>query len=235
MTDDRTPFREARDAGLAKRHEQRLAQAQVTAAVKAYEHERALGSSSSHAMRRALSAAALPHLRVQETRPPSGEICYNDGLDPAPAPRPVVDREALERALRDRMVRSNFNDNLHEPLRTQTIDQWADVLAGAVLALLPTEEAASGQEHPQRTDSAATQDPEQAPRLGHGHVREPTRPADAEELAEAGPATGGLTEEDTKASCCTCRTIAPSGWDTVQHAVDPRCPLHAADAKGEGS
>jgi len=29
MTDDRTPFREARDAGLVKRHEQRLARAQV--------------------------------------------------------------------------------------------------------------------------------------------------------------------------------------------------------------
>lgn len=27
MTDDRTPFREARDAGLVKRHEQRLARA----------------------------------------------------------------------------------------------------------------------------------------------------------------------------------------------------------------
>ena len=29
------------------------------------------------------------------------------------------------------------------------------------------------------------------------------------------------------AEICTCRTIALSGWDTVQQAVDPACPLHA--------
>jgi hypothetical protein len=52
------------------------------------------------------------------------------------APRPSIDRVAVERTLRDRLVRSNFSDNLHEPLRTQVIDQWVDVLAGPVHALL---------------------------------------------------------------------------------------------------
>lgn len=45
-------------------------------------------------------------------------------------------REQIEQALRKRLVDSNFNGHLHEPVRTQTIDQWVDVLAGAVLALM---------------------------------------------------------------------------------------------------
>lgn len=59
--------------------------------------------------------------------------CPAHGLGAVPLP---VDREALERALRERMRNSNFADNLHEPIRTQTIDQWADLFAGTVLALL---------------------------------------------------------------------------------------------------
>lgn len=32
---------------------------------------------------------------------------------------------------------------------------------------------------------------------------------------------------------CTCRTIALSGWDTVQQAVNPTCPLHATYTAAE--
>lgn len=32
---------------------------------------------------------------------------------------------------------------------------------------------------------------------------------------------------------CTCRTIAPSGWDRVQQVVDPTCPLHATYTAAE--
>lgn len=58
-------------------------------------------------------AAALPHL---------------EGATPA------IDRRRVEQVLRDRLVDSNFNDNLHEPMRTQTIDTWVDVLAGALFS-----------------------------------------------------------------------------------------------------
>jgi hypothetical protein len=32
---------------------------------------------------------------------------------------------------------------------------------------------------------------------------------------------------------CTCRTIALSGWDTVQQAMNPTCPLHATYTAAE--
>lgn len=32
---------------------------------------------------------------------------------------------------------------------------------------------------------------------------------------------------------CTCRTIAPSGWDRVQQVVDPHCPIHATYTAAE--
>lgn len=78
-------------------------------AVPAYEDARVGGESSTAAMRVAL-VAARPYLM------------------------PTL--EEIDAALRKRLVASNFNDNLHEPLRTQTIDVWADLLAGTVLALL---------------------------------------------------------------------------------------------------
>ena len=168
-------------------------------------------------------AAALPHLRVQETPEASAldviaaAVGSQDAhltvdcdiheplpriyaravaaaleangyrITPAtPAPRPVVDRGAIWRALYD----------VWQNPKERPID-FASEGADAILALLPTEEGPSGQEHPQRSDPAATQDPEQAPHTGHRPVREPARPADAEELAQARPATG-LTEEDTK-------------------------------------
>lgn len=66
---------------------------------------------------------------------PSGLSADNPNLTPA-APEPAVDREALERVLRERMQSSNFTDVKHEPVRTQVIDQWVQVFADAVLALL---------------------------------------------------------------------------------------------------
>ena len=48
----------------------------------------------------------------------------------------VVDREAIERVLRERMLNSNFTAVTHEPLRTQVIDQWVQVFADGVLAAL---------------------------------------------------------------------------------------------------
>ncbi len=41
----------------------------------------------------------------------------------------------VERILRDRLLASNFTSIQHEPLRTQVVDQWVDVLAGAVMSL----------------------------------------------------------------------------------------------------
>ena len=132
-------------------------------------------------------AVALPHLRVQET-PGLGrmnQIQVHPAQD-APAPRPVVDREAIWRALYD----------VWQNPKERPID-FASEGADAILALIPTEEGPSGQEHPQRSDPAATQDPEQASDTGHRSVWEPARSADAEELAQARPASG-LTEEDIK-------------------------------------
>lgn len=44
-------------------------------------------------------------------------------------------RAGVEHALRERLLASNFTGIQHEPLRTQVIDQWVDVLAGTVLSL----------------------------------------------------------------------------------------------------
>ena len=166
-------------------------------------------------------AAALPHLRVQETPPvvsaqavsdvlrefangepvdDDGWVLFADELSDfhgallaagvfAPAPRPVVDRRELLKLLEREGVTTT---------RVMGELAYRQELADAILALLPTEEVAGGQEDPQRTDPAPTEDPEQAPRAGHRRVREPAQPADAEELAETRPTTG-LTEEDTKA------------------------------------
>lgn len=62
-----------------------------------------------------------------------------------PLVRPLPTREQIERTLRKRLVDSNFNNHLHEPVRTQTIDQWVDVLAGAVLALMGGTETEAGE------------------------------------------------------------------------------------------
>jgi len=49
-------------------------------------------------------------------------------------------RMGVERILRDRLLASNFTSIQHEPLRTQVVDQWVDVLAGTVMSLFtPTE------------------------------------------------------------------------------------------------
>lgn len=50
--------------------------------------------------------------------------------------RVVPSLAQIDTALRNRLIASNFNDNLHEPIRTQTIDVWSDLLAGAVLNLM---------------------------------------------------------------------------------------------------
>lgn len=63
-------------------------------------------------------------------------LAFADALLAAGVFREPPTREQIEQALRKRLVASNFNDNLHEPMSTQTIDQWVDVLAGAVLALM---------------------------------------------------------------------------------------------------
>lgn len=68
-----------------------------------------------------------------------GHFVPGDAVDAAlVAARPYLmpTLKEIDAALRDRLVASNFNDNLHEPLRTQTIDVWADLLAGTVVALL---------------------------------------------------------------------------------------------------
>lgn len=157
--------------------------------------------------------AALPHLRVQET--PSvdrqtlallledtvgtldkGEEWYIAdrilALCRIPAPRPFLDREALRGRVAMTLRGYGVGDDAPHPRYAR------EAIADAVLALLPTEEVAGGEEDPQRTDPAPTEDPEQAPHAGHRRVREPAQPADAEELAETRPTTG-LTEEDTKA------------------------------------
>lgn len=36
-----------------------------------------------------------------------------------------------------------------------------------------------------------------------------------------------LPHLNSKATVCICRTVALSGWDTVQQVVDPRCPIHS--------
>jgi len=172
--------------------------------------------------------AALPHLRVQETPgaklavidalkradgfrvgighavhgydagcpvcqgSPSGiaEVLSAAGILGSPAPRPVVDREAMRSRLWDSLAGSG--------LRGIFRDELAEAQADAILSLLSTEEASGGEEDPQRTDPASTQDPEQTPHPSDGHVRQPTRSADAEELAQTSHVTRGLTEEDTK-------------------------------------
>lgn len=143
-----------------------------------------------------LAAAALPHLRVQETPRehavcnacgwdghPGYDTCPSCGKDElnyftpasAPHPRPVVDREAVIQALAGEVRGWPVDAGLpHHPDDARVVQTFAR-LADAVLALLPTEE-------------------------GDG------------------------------STVCTCRTIAPSGWDTVQQVVDPRCPLHVGDA-----
>jgi hypothetical protein len=54
------------------------------------------------------------------------------------AARPYLmpSREEIERSLRERLINSNFNGDLPEPVRTQVNDQWIEILAGTVLALL---------------------------------------------------------------------------------------------------
>lgn len=68
-----------------------------------------------------------------------------DALIAAGVARPMPTREQIERALRDRLQQSNFADNLHEPIRTQSIDQWVDLFAGTVLTLLNGSEVPSDQ------------------------------------------------------------------------------------------
>lgn len=65
---------------------------------------------------------------------PSGDQAEPvDEATPTPAPSSL---DAVADVLRKRMQTSNFADNLHEPLRTQVIDQWVEVFADAVAALL---------------------------------------------------------------------------------------------------
>ena len=125
------------------------------------------GNAALHEGAREALAAALPHLRVQETRPrpvtdeavelalkgQQGFIdSYGTGypksamktalvaalplLRGAPAPRPVVDREALAR-----LIRSGYNAMLcNGDIPGWTIQEEVSKVADAILALLPTEE-----------------------------------------------------------------------------------------------
>lgn len=47
---------------------------------------------------------------------------------------PVANRERVAEALRDRLRASNFNANIHEPLRTQGIYEWAALLRDALFS-----------------------------------------------------------------------------------------------------
>lgn len=49
-------------------------------------------------------------------------------------PQPFAARERVAEVLRKHLVDSNFASDLHEPIRTQAIDQWVDVLTGSLLA-----------------------------------------------------------------------------------------------------
>jgi hypothetical protein len=60
----------------------------------------------------------------------------NVAISSSSAARPMPTREQIERAMREQLVRSNFSDNLHEPMRSQVIDQWVEVLAGSMVLLL---------------------------------------------------------------------------------------------------
>ena len=85
--------------------------------------------------------AALPHLegatptgQVGGYAPAAGEGVRSNSANSLEGATPVADRKHVEQVLRDRLVASNFNDNLHEPLRMQSIDTWVDVLTGSLFA-----------------------------------------------------------------------------------------------------
>ena len=54
-------------------------------------------------------------------------------------------RAGVEHALRERLLASNFTSIQHEPLRTQVVDQWVDVLAGTVLGLFASTTSTEGE------------------------------------------------------------------------------------------
>lgn len=140
--------------------------ASLLAAVNAYEARQAAGDSSAEAMREALSAAALPHLRVQET--PALELAESAR---AIAARLRIDLESVDRedarialgnSARDVIRLAELIEAPHprpvvdrEALRDQISDRLRDFgvshdaltpdlarreIADAALALLPTEE-----------------------------------------------------------------------------------------------
>lgn len=54
-------------------------------------------------------------------------------------------RAGIEHALRERLLASNFTSIQHEPLRTQVVDQWVDVLAGTVMSLFDSTTSTKGE------------------------------------------------------------------------------------------
>lgn len=154
------------------------------------------------------AAAVLPHLRVQET-PAPGEL-----------------HKALEKALDDELCTceqcedgDKYNDGVRSVIK-------------AVQAVLSAHPAPTPRPVVDR-EALVTEV------VAKFHVLHPRIPdldkgdCHCELLAQlAADAVLALppTEEGGGSAVCTCRTIAPSGWDTVQQVVNPRCPLHAEDS-----
>lgn len=63
----------------------------------------------------------------------------------AAAPLLFPSRQQVERTLRERLQNSNFTSIQHEPVRTQMIDTWVDVLAGTVMSLLASTTSTQGE------------------------------------------------------------------------------------------
>ena len=75
-------------------------------------------------------AAAIGALRQQG---PDARAALEAAL-PHLAPQPVTSRERVAEVLRKRLEATNFTSVVHEPVRTQVIDTWADVLTGSLFA-----------------------------------------------------------------------------------------------------